>query len=52
MQKSSILSISYFAVLYIKPQKTEYFYNKTAKNYVEIPVAAEVQTTLFVLPVA
>ena len=51
MQKSSILSTSYFAVLYICPQKNRYFNNKKAKNYVKIPVAAEVKTTIFGLPV-
>ena len=50
MQKSSILSISYFGVLYIRHQKHKYFNCKKAKNYVQIPVAAEAQTTFFGLP--
>ena len=31
--------------------KNEYLFNKKAKIYVKIPIAAEVQTTFFRLPV-
>ena len=50
MQKSSILSVLYLAVLYICILKNKYLFHNKAKNYVQIPVAAEAQTTFFGLP--
>ena len=50
MQKISILSILYLAVLYICNLKNTYLFHNKAKNYVQIPIAAEAQTTFFGLP--
>ena len=49
MQKSSILSVLYLAVLYICILKNKYLFHNKAKNYVQIPVAAEAQTGLILI---